>query len=111
MRIKLLILIAIACVASAGAEARSNYRAFATKTSRLSLGTNPEKPATVCRHTGRALQIARDSDIVAFNVSNNKFHALSCTWAERCTVHCIQITRKEAHKRGGIPCKVCGGGE
>jgi hypothetical protein len=56
-------------------------------------------------------QMARDSDTVAFNTSNNKFHALTCTWAERCTVHCINITRREAHKRGGIPCKVCGGGE
>jgi hypothetical protein len=56
-------------------------------------------------------QIARDSDIVAFNTSNYKFHALTCIWAERCTAHCINITRKEAHKRGGIPCKVCGGGE
>jgi hypothetical protein len=56
-------------------------------------------------------QISRDSDIVAFNTSNSKFHALTCMWAERCTVHCINITRKEAHKRGGIPCKVCGGGE
>lgn len=56
-------------------------------------------------------QMARDLDIVAFNTSNSKFHALTCMWAERCTVHCINITRREAHKRGGIPCKVCGGGE
>lgn len=56
-------------------------------------------------------QIARDSDSVAFNTSNYKYHSLSCIWAERCTVHCITISRKEAHKRGGVPCKVCGGGE
>lgn len=57
------------------------------------------------------VQMARDGDTVAFNTSNSKFHALTCMWAERCTVHCINITRKEAHKRGDIPCKVCGGGE
>lgn len=75
----------------------------------------PVAPVSAFRqssHTAQiTAQIARDSDIVAFNTSNYKFHALSCIWAERCTVHCIQITRKEAHKRGGIPCKVCGGGE
>jgi hypothetical protein len=54
---------------------------------------------------------ASDSDIVVFNVQNNKYHSRSCVWACRCTVHCINLTRGEAHKRGGIPCKVCGGGE
>lgn len=59
----------------------------------------------------RSQQIARASDTVCFNTSNNKFHSLSCIWAKRCTVNCIELSRKEAHKRGGIPCKVCGGGE
>lgn len=54
---------------------------------------------------------ASDKDIVVFNVENHKFHSRSCTYACRCTVHCINITRREAHQRGGIPCKVCGGGE
>lgn len=58
-----------------------------------------------------ARPLASDSDIVAFNWSNSKYHTLSCIWACRCTVHCVNITRAEAHKRGGIPCKVCGGGE
>jgi hypothetical protein len=55
--------------------------------------------------------VSSDKDVVCFNTSNNKFHSLSCTWAKRCTVNCIRITRAEAHSRGGIPCKVCGGGE
>jgi len=57
------------------------------------------------------VRLGDDRDIVAFNVSNNKYHDLGCLWAKRCTVNCIKITRKEAHARGGIPCKVCGGGE
>lgn len=50
-------------------------------------------------------------DIVAFNTANHKFHDLNCIWAQRCTVHCIPLTRAEAHNRGGVPCKVCSGGE
>lgn len=56
-------------------------------------------------------QLANGSDIVVFNVSNLKFHSPSCIWACRCTKHCINITRAEAHQRGGVPCKVCNGGE
>jgi hypothetical protein len=58
-----------------------------------------------------ALAASSDSDTVSFNTSNHKYHSLACTWAKRCTCNCINITRKEAHQRGGIPCKVCGGGE
>ena len=49
------------------------------------------------------------AEIVMFNTQTLKFHSLSCRWALKCTVNCIKIDRKEAVKRGGIPCKVCGG--
>jgi hypothetical protein len=55
--------------------------------------------------------VADMNDPVVFNVQNHKFHHPSCMWAKRCTKNCIDVTRKEAHARGGIPCKVCGGGE
>ncbi|MBY0357414.1 MAG: hypothetical protein K2W82_05375 [Candidatus Obscuribacterales bacterium] len=56
-------------------------------------------------------QTASDKDIVAFNTANGKYHARSCLWAKRCTVNCIDISRAEAHRRNGIPCKICNGGE
>jgi hypothetical protein len=51
------------------------------------------------------------SDIVDFNTQTLKYHDPNCIWEKRCTVHCIKISRAEAKKRGGIPCKVCNGGE
>jgi hypothetical protein len=59
---------------------------------------------------GHILIATKDSDIVDFNTNTLKFHDPNCLWARRCTVHCIKITRSEAFKRGGVPCKVCGGG-
>lgn len=44
-----------------------------------------------------------------FNVNTFKYHNPHCKWAIRCTSSCIRITRAEAIRRGGIPCKVCGG--
>lgn len=46
---------------------------------------------------------------VVFNTKTHKVHKPWCRWAKKCTVNCIIIERKEAYKRGGIPCKVCGG--
>ena len=46
---------------------------------------------------------------VAFNVETKKYHCLSCRWAIACTKNCIEITISEARRRGGVPCKVCGG--
>ena len=46
---------------------------------------------------------------VVFNTSNHKYHSLSCKWAQKCTKNCIKIDKNDAIKRGGIPCKVCGG--
>lgn len=49
------------------------------------------------------------ADIVIFNTKTGKNHAPGCQYAKKCTVNCISIDRKDAIKRGGIPCKVCGG--
>lgn len=46
---------------------------------------------------------------VMFNVKSLKYHNPTCEWAQRCTRNCIAIPRSEAIRRGGIPCKVCGG--
>jgi len=46
---------------------------------------------------------------VAFNVQTHKVHKLSCPAAQRCTRNCVNLGRGEAYKRGGVPCKVCGG--
>jgi hypothetical protein len=47
--------------------------------------------------------------MVVFNVHTHKYHEPSCVWAHRCTQSCVTIPLSEAIKRGGIPCKVCGG--
>jgi hypothetical protein len=52
-----------------------------------------------------------DSYIVDFNTQTLKYHDPNCIWAQRCTVHCIKISRAEAKRRGGVACKVCNGGE
>jgi hypothetical protein len=49
------------------------------------------------------------TDLVYFNVQTHKFHCTSCQWAAKCTKHCVAIPREEALKRGGVPCRVCGG--
>ncbi len=46
---------------------------------------------------------------VYFNLGNHKVHKMTCTWGQRCTRNCVVIPRSEAYKRGGVPCKVCGG--
>ncbi len=48
------------------------------------------------------------AEMVMFNTKTYKFHTISCRYAHACTVNCIKIDRKEALRRGGIPCKVCG---
>ncbi len=46
---------------------------------------------------------------VAFNTESKKYHCVTCQWAKKCTAHCILVSKKEAQRRGGVPCKVCGG--
>jgi hypothetical protein len=48
--------------------------------------------------------------IVTFNTQSLKFHHPNCAHARQCTVNCINIPRSEALRRGGVPCKHCGGG-
>jgi len=57
-----------------------------------------------------AAQGQRKEQTVYFNTKTLKFHHPSCRWAKRCTRNCILIPRSEAIRRGGVPCKVCGGG-
>lgn len=47
------------------------------------------------------------AEMVSFNVKSHKFHSLGCRYAG-CR-NCIKIERQQAIKRGGVPCKVCGG--
>ena len=48
--------------------------------------------------------------MVVYNMKTGKYHSPYCQWAKKCTVNCIKIDKKEAIRRGGVPCKVCGGG-
>lgn len=49
------------------------------------------------------------AETVVFNTKTLKYHKPTCQWAQKCTKNCIKIEKKEAIKRGGQPCKVCGG--
>lgn len=51
------------------------------------------------------------AETVVYNIKTSKFHSTNCQWANKCTVNCIKIDRKEAIQRGGVPCKVCRGGK
>ncbi len=46
---------------------------------------------------------------VFYNTKSHKYHNFACRYVTKCTVNCIKIDKKEAKRRGGIPCKVCGG--
>jgi hypothetical protein len=47
---------------------------------------------------------------VMFNTLSRKYHDPTCVWAMRCTRHCVAVPLSEAKRRGGVPCKACGGG-
>lgn len=49
------------------------------------------------------------AEMVMYNTSTGKFHKITCKWAKKCTANCIKIEKSQAVKRGGVPCKVCGG--
>ena len=49
------------------------------------------------------------ADEIIYNTKTGKIHVAGCQWAKKCTVNCVKLDRKEAIKRGGVPCKVCGG--
>ena len=48
---------------------------------------------------------------VMFNTKTRVYHDIQCKWAIKCTKNCIRIDHTEALRRGGVPCKVCGGTE
>ena len=49
------------------------------------------------------------AETVVYNVQSGIYHNYGCASANRCTKNCIKIDKKEAVKRGGRPCKNCGG--
>lgn len=49
------------------------------------------------------------AETVMYNTQTHKYHQIWCRYAAKCTVNCIKLEKKEAIKRGGVPCKVCGG--
>lgn len=55
------------------------------------------------------MQSVAFAETVVFNVDTKKIHSINCTSAKKCTKNCIKINRKEAVKRGGVPCKNCAG--
>lgn len=48
-----------------------------------------------------------DSQIL-FNTRSKKIHCIDCPGTSRCT-NCVPMSASEARKRGGVPCKICGG--
>ena len=52
---------------------------------------------------------ADNDEMVVFNTKSLKYHCSKCQYAVKCTKSCITIKKSEAIKRGGVPCKVCGG--
>jgi len=53
--------------------------------------------------------VAQGNEPVVFNTQSLKYHCAQCPWALKCTKNCITISKEEDVKKGGIPCKVCGG--
>lgn len=48
---------------------------------------------------------------VMFNTKSYIYHNVQCEWAQKCTKNCVKIDHREAQRRDGVPCKVCGGVE
>jgi hypothetical protein len=61
-------------------------------------------------HTDEHLVGVATERMVMFNQHALKFHDPNCVWAHKCTRNCVSIPLSEAIRRGGVPCKVCGGG-
>lgn len=58
----------------------------------------------LCIGTGTA-----QAKSVYYNTNSQIYHKHSCEWAEKCTKNCKTMDHKEAKRRGGRPCRVCGG--
>lgn len=65
---------------------------------------------SACNCDPKRFVASASDEIVIYNFQTKKYHDQACMWAKRCTVHCIPLKRTQAIDRGGIPCKVCGGG-
>lgn len=65
---------------------------------------------TVAATTAANAEEAEQGELVAFNTKTRKYHCPECEWAIKCTRNCVLASREAAQARGGIPCKVCGGG-
>lgn len=79
----------------------------------FALNISPVQPISVFAADSReqhASQLADGNDTVYINTNSKKYHTPSCIHLKRCT-HCVAVKRSEAKAQGGIPCKVCGGGE
>ena len=48
-------------------------------------------------------------ETVVLNSKSLVYHCRTCKWALKCTKNCVTVTRSEAKRRGGKPCKDCGG--
>lgn len=55
-----------------------------------------------------AIPLSVSAETVVLNTKTHKYHKMSCKWAQKCTVNCTKIDKKQAQKLG-VPCKVCGG--
>lgn len=55
-----------------------------------------------------ATPLSVSAETVVLNTKTHKYHKMSCKWAQKCTVNCTKIDKKQAQKLG-VPCKVCGG--
>jgi hypothetical protein len=55
------------------------------------------------------MALSVNAEPVMYNTATQKVHKAYCQHAKKCTVNCIKIERQDAYKRGGKPCKVCGG--
>ena len=55
------------------------------------------------------MTLSANAETVIYNTATQKVHKPHCQHAKKCTVNCIKIEKNDAYKRGGKPCKVCGG--
>lgn len=69
----------------------------------------PHFSSAVADRSALAFAADKTEQTVIFNTKTKKYHAPNCRWARRCTRNCISLPLSQAIKRGGVPCKVCGG--
>ena len=84
---------------------------------RIPLSEARQRGGVACKMCGGTCGVSSPSpsksdnseEIVTFNTKSLKYHCRTCRSALRCRTNCVQIPVSEAKKRGGVPCKVCGG--